>query len=91
MKTRITNLLKVAALITAFASPSALAADDVEPGTSDGWVPVQHLRFTDEDVRGGIADPDGDLIQVVQPAVHSSLIEIRQSLEAEILKTMDDF
>ncbi len=54
-------------------------------------MPVQHLRFTDEDVRGGIMDSDGALIEVVQPATHSSLIEIRQGFEAEILKTMDDF
>jgi hypothetical protein len=85
------NLLNVAALLAAFASSSALAADEVDPGKSDGFVPVQHLRFTDEEVQGGILDSDGTLIESVPLATHSSLIEIRQGFEAEIVKTLEDF
>jgi hypothetical protein len=90
----IINLLEVAALLTAFVSPAALAQDPVKsggPGESDTWAPVKHLRFTDEDIQGGISDPDGVLIEVVPPAMHSSLIEIRQGFETEIVKTLEDF
>jgi len=91
MKTAIINLLEVAALLTAFASPAALAEDNVGPGEADAWVPVQHLCFSDEDIQGGILDSDGVLIELVEPAMHSSLIEIRQGFEAEIVKTMENF
>jgi hypothetical protein len=56
----------------------------------DGWVPVKHLEFTDEDVEGGLLGPEGELIEVVQRAVQPSLIEIRQGFEAEVVKTMEN-
>lgn len=90
MKTTIINLLKAVALLTAFASLPAFAGDKSEPRDSDGWVPVKHLSFTDEDIQGGTMDPDGVLIESALPATHSSLIEIREGFEVEIVKTMEN-
>jgi hypothetical protein len=91
MKTTITNLLKVTTLLGVFVSPAAFAGDDAATSDSEGWAPVKHLRFSDEDIHGGITDPDGDLIEAISPATHASLIEIRQGFEAEIVKTMENF
>jgi hypothetical protein len=91
MKTTITNLLKVIALLGVFVSPAAFAGDEGAATDSEGWAPVKHLRFSDEDIQGGVTDPDGDLIESVPPATHASLIEIRQGFEAELVKTMENF
>jgi hypothetical protein len=56
----------------------------------DGWVPVKHLEFSDEDIEGGWLGPDGDLIVSTERAHHPSLIEIREGFEAELIKTMEN-
>ena len=91
MTTTITNLLKITALLGVFVSPAALAGDEAATSDSEGWAPVKHLRFSDDDIQGGITGPDGDLLVSVPPATHASLIEIRQGFEAEIVKTMENF
>jgi hypothetical protein len=91
MRTTITNLLKITALLSVFASPAAFAGDEAATSDSEGWAPVKHLCFSDEDIQGSITDPDGDLIEAISPATHSSLIEIRQGFEAELVKTMENF
>jgi hypothetical protein len=57
---------------------------------SDAWVPVRHLEFTPDDVEGGVLGPDGEAILVTPKATHSSLIEIRQGFEPEIMKTLEN-
>jgi hypothetical protein len=56
----------------------------------DGWVPVKHLAFTDEEIEGGVFTPDGERIETILRATHPSLIELREGFEAEIVKTMED-
>ena len=73
-----------------WASPLWAQGSKEESHDADGWVPVKHLEFTDEDVRGGYLGPDGELIQATQRAVHPSLIEIRQGFEAEMVKTLEN-
>jgi hypothetical protein len=91
MKTTITNLLKITALLGVVVSPAAFAEEQATSSDSEAWAPVKHLRFSDEDIQGGITDPDGVLIEAIAPATYSSLIEIRQGFEAELVKTMENF
>jgi hypothetical protein len=54
-------------------------------------VPVKHLSFSDEDIQGDTMAADAPLIQSVRAASQSSLIEIREGFEAEIVKMTEDF
>lgn len=65
-------------------------AQDTNRGQDDGWVPVKHLEFSDEDIEGGWLGPDGELIVSAERARHASLIEIREGFEAELIKTMEN-
>lgn len=47
--------------------------------------------FDPDSVEGSMVGPDGEQIRVLQPITHSSLIEIRRHLVAELVKTMEDF
>ncbi len=87
MKTIATAVILAAALLSG--SP-ALAQAGKSEADSDAWVPVKHLRFTDEDVRAGLLGPEGELIEVVPRAPQPSLIELRQGFEAEVVKTMEE-
>jgi len=71
-------------------SPVSAANSDGQPNDASDWVPVKHLSFSPEEIEGGLSAPDGTLIQSIPRAAHSSLIEIRQGFEAEIVKTMED-
>ena len=52
--------------------------------------PAQVFVFDPDSVEGNVVGPDGEQIRVLQPIVHSSLIEIRRHFVAEIVKTMED-
>jgi hypothetical protein len=89
MKT--THLLLLATFALTGLSGSASAQGAVyQQAQDDGWVPVKHLEFTDDDVEGGLLGPDGELIMATERAHHPSLIEIREGFEAELIKTMED-
>ena len=91
MKNARTNrLLQTIALSATLMLASAAAAQGSTKPADDGWVPVKHLEFTAEDVEGGFLGPDGTLILSVKRAEHRSLIELRESFEAEIIKTMEN-
>lgn len=90
MKSSVVKVLQVTALWFGF-SAAAVAGEENQASDYGRWAPVQHLRFSDEDVEASRLDPDGDLIQAIPLAEHESLIEIRQSFEAEIAKTMERF
>jgi hypothetical protein len=79
-------------LVTFAALGTAASARAQNAGTTqdDGWVPVKHLEFSDEDIEGGWLGPDGDLIVSTERARHASLIEIREGFEAELIKTMEN-
>ena len=101
MKNALTNhLLQIVTLSLSLLSVGTAAAQTAKaanPSKSvksvvyDGWAPVKHLEFTDEDIEGGFLGSDGALIVSVNRAEHPSLIEIRAGFEAEIVKTMEDF
>ena len=80
------------ALAVLLSSGPAAATDRHDSVGTDGgeWVPVKHLTFTGDDVEGSTLSPDGVRIEAVTRARHSSLIEIREGFEAEIVKTMED-
>jgi len=84
-----TTLLLLVAF-TGLGTSGAARAERDSNAQDDGWVPVKHLEFTDEDVEGGWLGPDGDLIITTERAHHASLIEIREGFEAEIIKTMEN-
>ncbi len=69
---------------------TARAQSSTPQPQDDGWVPVKHLEFSDEDIEGGYLGPDGELIVAADRAHHPSLIEIREGFEAEIIKTMEN-
>lgn len=80
-------------LLVTFASLGTAApanAQNASTSPDDGWVPVKHLEFSDEDIEGGWLGPDGDLIVSTERARHASLIEIREGFEAELIKTMEN-
>jgi hypothetical protein len=66
------------------------AQGDTGVGDKDGWVPVKHLTFTDDEIQGGVFTPYGERIEMVLRATHPSLIELREGFEAEVVKTMED-
>ena len=79
-------LVAFASLGTAFSAQ----AENASTSQDDGWVPVKHLEFSDEDIEGGWLGPDGELIVSTERARHPSLIEIREGFEAELIKTMEN-
>jgi hypothetical protein len=81
--------LALALLVLPTGSAAAQSATTT-PYETDGWAPVKHLEFTDEDVTAGLTGPEGELIQVVPRVAHPSLIEIRGGFEVEVVKTMED-
>lgn len=46
--------------------------------------------FEDDNVEGDLQRPDGEMIDSVRKAQHSSLIEIRQDFVNEMLKSLED-
>lgn len=79
-------------LLVTFTSLGTAASAHAENASAqdDGWVPVKHLEFSDEDIEGGWLGPDGELIVSTERAHHASLIEIREGFEAELIKTMEN-
>ncbi len=88
MKT--TTLLLLVSFSSLGISGAARAQSAATETRDDGWVPVKHLEFSDEDVEGGLLGPYGELIVATERAHHPSLIEIREGFEAEIIKTMEN-
>jgi|WetSurMetagenome_2_1015567.scaffolds.fasta_scaffold215368_1 hypothetical protein len=87
------NSIGLSILATTLAALVGLASPawaEEASASAEDWVPVKHLEFTDEDIQGGITAPDGTLIQSVPRARHSSLIEIRQGFEPEIVKMTEE-
>ncbi len=87
---KITTLLLLVGFATSLTTPPARAQPAATENHDDGWVPVKHLEFSDEDIEGGWLGPEGDLIISTERARHASLIEIREGFEAEIIKTMEN-
>jgi len=52
---------------------------------------VTRIPFEDDLVEGNVKGPDGEIITSPEPAVHSSLIEIRQHFVPEMVKSLEDF
>jgi RNA polymerase sigma factor (sigma-70 family) len=69
---------------------SAVAAKPATPPLPEPIPPAQTFVFDPDEIEGGIVGPEGEKITVLQPVVHSSLIEIRRHFVAEIVKTMED-
>jgi hypothetical protein len=84
---QIRALVLVGALLSA--TPGLAQENRGEP-SSDGWEPIKHLSFTDEEIEGGVFAPDGTRIESIVRVTHPSLIELREGFEAEIVKTMED-
>jgi hypothetical protein len=66
-----------------------------KPAASDGEENVQYKAktvydFEDDMVEGDLQRPDGELIDSVRKAKHSSLIEIRKDFIPEMLKSLED-
>jgi RNA polymerase sigma-70 factor (ECF subfamily) len=77
------------------AAPSTVAKPPApaKPPAQQSPAPIpapQVFVFDPDSVEGGIIGPDGEVIPVLQPVSHSSLIEIRRHFVAELVKTMED-
>ena len=73
--------------------PAAKPPASAKPLTPQSPAPIpppQVFVFDPDSVEGGIIGPDGEVIPVLQPVSHSSLIEIRRHFVAELVKTMED-
>lgn len=92
MKNAIKGHLVYALLLVACSllANTGWAQGDTGRSDKNGWVPVKHLTFTDDEIQGGVFTPDGERIETVLRATHPSLIELRGGFEAEIVKTMED-
>src|SRR5262249_55586180 len=55
------------------------------------YAPVQRIPFEDDLVEGGVPSPGGDIIVSPAPAIHSSLIEIRQHFVPEMIKSLEEY
>jgi RNA polymerase sigma factor (sigma-70 family) len=55
------------------------------------YAAVQRIPFEDDLVEGNVKGPEGEIITSPPPAVHSSLIEIRQHFVPEMVKSLEDF
>ena len=90
----LTKLLLIAVLATPLVPVTILADEEAaeKPGTvTDGrFVPVQRFQFTDDEIEAGVTGPDGELIEHVPRARHSSLIELREHFLTEMMKTLED-
>ena len=74
-------------------SPSAKPTASAKSPTQQSPAPTpppQVFVFDPDSVEGSIVGPDGEQIRVLQPVMHSSLIEIRRHFIAELVKTMED-
>jgi hypothetical protein len=80
-------------LIPVFAVAACCLVSSAQAQTDerdDGWTPVKHLSFDEDDIEGDTLSPLGERIDSVRAAQHKSLIEIRQGFEDEIAKSMED-
>jgi hypothetical protein len=89
---RKTNCLFALAFASSILASGVGKADDRkdEPSRGDAWVPVKRLVFTPDDIEGGTLAPEGVRIESIRRAEQSSLIELREGFEAELVKTMED-
>jgi hypothetical protein len=92
---KLTKLLLTAILATSPFVPNRLlaqekAASDLATVTEGRFVPVQRFQFTDDEIQAGVTGPDGELIEHVPRARHSSLIELREHFLTEMMKTLED-
>ena len=95
LHSKLTKLLLTAALTAAPFVPNRLlaqekAARDLATVTEGRFVPVQRFQFTDDEIEAGVTGPDGELIEHVPRAKHSSLIELREHFLTEMMKTLED-
>ena len=90
----LTKFLLTAVLAIPLVPVTILADENAggQPGTvTDGrFVPVQRFQFTDDEIEAGVTGPDGELIEHVPRARHSSLIELREHFLTEMMKTLED-
>jgi RNA polymerase sigma-70 factor (ECF subfamily) len=78
------------------AVPPAAAATETAPREErrddiTTYSAVTRIPFEDDLVEGNVKGPDGEIITSPEPAVHSSLIEIRQHFVPEMVKSLEDF
>ena len=75
-----------AAVATEAAAPREEPRKDVTTYSA-----VQRIPFEDDLVEGNVKGPEGEIITSPRPAVHSSLIEIRQHFVPEMVKSLEEY
>jgi uncharacterized membrane protein len=76
----LTRLILAAALATALGAGVASAADEAASKPPAGQKPRRTvLHFGEDDIRGGITRPDGELVQAPRKVSESSLLRVRRS------------
>jgi hypothetical protein len=72
-------------IILALAAAAALGAGAAVAGEADGGKPPAQrprrtiLHFGEDDIRGGITRPDGELVQAPRKVAEPSLLRVRRS------------
>ena len=75
----------------AAAAPAAAGAPKALPSDDNVQYKAKTVYdFEDDNVEGDLQRPDGELIEGVKKAKHSSLIEIRKDFIPEMLKSLED-
>ena len=91
MKPLLTKILLTTILATPLVPGTLLADESAARESADGrFVPAKRFEFTDDDIEGGVTGPNGELIEHVPRARHSSLIELREHFLTEMMKTLED-
>jgi hypothetical protein len=86
-----TTLIRRLISVFAVAACSLLGLAQVQADErDDGWTPVKHLSFDEDDIEGDTLSPLGERIDSLRAAQQESLIEIRQGFEDEVAKSMED-
>lgn len=88
---KLNHLLLAAALLFPAAASAAADTPAPQPAAQEGgYAPVQRFEFTDDDIKGGVLGPEGEVLESVRATKHPSLIEIREHFVPEMLKSLED-
>jgi hypothetical protein len=80
------RLIAMIAVLTIGGLGTALAQE----GGSEQFKSKTVYDFEDDNVEGDLQRPDGELVNAINKAKHSSLIEIRKDFIPEMLKSLED-
>jgi hypothetical protein len=82
------RLIAMIAVLTVGGLGTGLA--QAQEGGAEQFKTKTVYDFEDDNVEGDLQRPDGELVNAMNKAKHSSLIEIRKDFIPEMLKSLED-